>query len=133
MGLRIFVLFSAGYVLSYALRTVNAVIAPDLVADFGLTNAGLGALSSTYFFSFILMQLPLGVWLDRYGSRNTDAALLAVAACGCLLFAMATESWMLGAARAVIGIGVSGALMSGLRAFRFRLRPIASSAWPPGC
>lgn len=123
IGLRIFTLYAAGYVLSYALRTVNAVIAPELVTDFGLSNAGLGALSSTYFFSFILMQLPLGVWLDRYGSRNTDAALLAVAACGCLMFAMATESWMLGVARAVIGIGVSGALMSGLRAFRFSFAP----------
>ncbi|MFM8549002.1 MAG: nitrate/nitrite transporter [Betaproteobacteria bacterium] len=123
LGLRIFVLFASGYVLSYALRTVNAVIAPELVAEFGLSNAELGALSSAYFFSFILMQLPLGVWLDRYGSRNTDAALLAVAACGCLLFAVASESWMLGLARTVIGVGVSGALMSGLRAFRFSFAP----------
>lgn len=123
MGLRIFVLFALGYVLSYALRTVNAVIAPQLVAEFGLSNAQLGALSSAYFFSFIVMQLPLGVWLDRYGSRNTDSALLALAALGCLFFALASESWMLGLARAVIGIGVSGALMSGLRAFRFSFAP----------
>jgi predicted MFS family arabinose efflux permease len=122
-SLRIFFLFASGYALSYALRTVNAVIAPDLVAEFGLNNAGLGALSSVYFFSFILMQLPLGVWLDRFGSRNTDAALLSLAACGCLMFAFATEAWMLGVARAVIGIGVSGALMSGLRAFRFAFAP----------
>lgn len=122
-GFGVFALFAAGYVLSYALRTINAVIAPELVAQFGFTNAALGALSSAYFFSFILMQLPLGVWLDRFGSRDTDSTLLAIAALGCLMFALATEAWMLGVARAVIGIGVSGALMSGLRAFRFAFAP----------
>ena len=123
MGLRVFLLFASGCTLSYALRTVNAVIAPDLTAEFGLSNAALGALSSAYFFSFIFMQLPLGVWLDRYGSRNTDAVLLSIAAVGCFMFALASQAWMLGVARVVIGIGVSGALMSGLRAFRFAFAP----------
>ena len=122
-GFGVFLLFAWGYVLSYALRTVNAVIAPELVAQFGFSNAALGALSSLYFFSFIVMQLPLGVWLDRFGSRDTDSALLAVASLGCLMFALATEAWMLGLARVVIGVGVSGALMSGLRAFRFAFAP----------
>lgn len=132
VGIRVFLLFASGYFLSYALRTVNAVIAPDLVEQFGFSNAALGALASAYFFSFIVMQLPLGVWLDRFGSRDTDSCLLAIAALGCLMFAAATEAWMLGVARAVIGIGVSGALMSGLRAFRFAFAPERQqrlSAW----
>ena len=44
-GFGVFLLFAWGYVLSYALRTVNAVIAPELVAQFGFSNAALGALS----------------------------------------------------------------------------------------
>jgi predicted MFS family arabinose efflux permease len=119
LALRVFLSFAAGFLLSYALRSINAVIAPALVADFGLTNAELGALASAYFLSFALMQLPLGVWLDRFGSRRTNAALLAVAALGCFAFAAATSSTMLWLSRALIGIGVSGALMASLRAFRF--------------
>jgi len=118
-ALRVFLSFAAGFLLSYALRSINAVIAPALVADFGLSNAELGALASAYFLSFALMQLPLGVWLDRFGSRRTNAALLAVAALGCFAFASATSSTMLWLSRALIGIGVSGALMASLRAFRF--------------
>ena len=34
--LRIFLPFAAGYFLSYLYRTINAVIAPDLVNDIGV-------------------------------------------------------------------------------------------------
>jgi MFS family permease len=119
VAIRVFLCFAFGYALSFALRTVNAVIAPDLVAEFGLSNAQLGALSSAYFFSFALMQLPLGIWLDRFGSRKTHAGLLCVAALGCACFGLSQETWMLWVGRALIGMGVSGALMASFRAFRF--------------
>ncbi len=119
LAVRVFLSFAAGLLLSYALRTVNAVIAPALTAEFGLSHAQLGALTSAYFLTFALMQLPLGVWLDRFGSRRTHGILLAIGALGCLAFAVSTSSTMLWLSRALIGIGVSGALMAALRAFRF--------------
>ena len=118
-AIRVFLAFAGGYFMSYGLRSVNATIAPELVADFGLSNAQLGSLSSAYFLSFAAVQIPLGVLLDRFGSRRVDATLLLVAGVGCLLFAGARSVEMLWAARALIGIGVSAALMSSLRAFRF--------------
>lgn len=123
LAVRVFLSFASGFFLSYVLRTISAVIAPALTADFGLTNAQLGALASAYFLSFALAQLPLGVWLDRFGSRRTNAALLAIGALGCLAFALATSAWMLWLSRALIGIGVSGALMAAFRAFRFWYAP----------
>ena len=50
--LRVFVPFACGYYLSYLYRTVNAVIAPDLVRDIGLDANQLGLLTSTYFLAF---------------------------------------------------------------------------------
>jgi MFS family permease len=123
LAVRVFLCFAAGLLLSYALRAINAVIAPSLVAEFGLTNAELGALASAYFLSFAILQLPLGVWLDRFGSRRTNALLLTIAALGCLAFALSTTPWMLWLSRALIGVGVCGALMSALRAFRFWYAP----------
>jgi predicted MFS family arabinose efflux permease len=122
-AVRVFLCFASGFFLSYVLRTISAVIAPSLTADFGLSNAQLGALASAYFFSFALAQLPLGVWLDRFGSRRTNAVLLAIGALGCMAFALSTAPWMLWVSRALIGIGVSGALMSAFRAFRFWYAP----------
>lgn len=120
---RVFAALAAGYVLSYGLRSVNAAIAPELVADLGLSNAALGGLTSAYFFAFAALQLPLGIWLDRYGSRRTNGILLMVAALGCTIFALADSFTMLWIGRALIGAGVAGALMASVRVYRFWFRP----------
>lgn len=69
LALRVFFPFAAGYFLSYMFRTVNAVIAPALVAETGLSASGLGFLTSAFFLAFAAAQLPLGLLLDRYGPR----------------------------------------------------------------
>jgi MFS family permease len=113
---RVLLPFAFAYVLSYLYRTVNAVIAPDLVARFGLSPGQLGLLTSAYFLTFAAFQLPLGLLLDRFGPRRTDAALLVVAAAGAFLFAAAGHASTLALGRALIGLGVCGCLMSGIKA-----------------
>jgi predicted MFS family arabinose efflux permease len=104
--------FACGYFSSQLLRAVNAVIAPDLVKDFGIGPAELGFLTSAYLLTFSLFQLPLGVLLDRYGARRVQTVLLLVAAVGCLAFSVSTNLPSLVAARAVIGLGFSAGLMA---------------------
>ena len=108
--------FALGYFLSYLFRAVNAVVGPILAADLGLGAAELGLLTSAYLFAFALFQLPLGVLLDRFGPRRVQAALLACAANGSLLFALGQGSATLTCARALIGLGFAGGLMSGFKA-----------------
>ena len=72
--LRVCLPFLAGYFVTYIYRSVNAVIGPDLVREFGLSAGSLGLLSGIYFFAFAVFQLPLGVLLDRYGPRPPGAA-----------------------------------------------------------
>ncbi len=114
---RVFVPFALGYFLSYLYRAVNAVIAPDLIRDLGLDAADLGLLTSTYFLTFAAFQLPLGLLLDRFGPRRTEAALLLFAAAGAGTFAAAPSTEMLIVGRALIGFGVSACLMAAFKAF----------------
>jgi MFS family permease len=108
--------FAFGYLLSYFFRSVNAVVAPDLVKELGVSPAQLGLLTAAYLAAFAAFQLPLGVLLDRYGPRRVQAALLSVAALGALLFALSTSVAGLTAARALIGLGFAGGLMAGFKA-----------------
>ena len=109
--------YAAGYFLSYGLRSINAVIAPELMRDMGINSTGLGLLTSTYFLAFGLFQLPLGLLLDRFGPRRVEAALLLLAAAGCALFGLGTTLATLIVARALIGLGVSACLMASFKAF----------------
>ncbi|MBW1636677.1 MAG: MFS transporter [Deltaproteobacteria bacterium] len=115
--LRLFLPFALGYFVSYLFRTVNAVIAPDLVADLNLTASDLGLLTSVYFLSFAAFQLPLGVLLDRFGSRRVEGILLLFAAAGALVFSLAESLTTLIIGRALIGFGVSACLMAAFKAF----------------
>ena len=115
LALRVFIPYALGYYLSYVFRTINAVIAPDLVTDINLSAAGLGLLTSAYFLSFAACQLPLGVMLDRIGPKKTEAVLLLLAAVGSAWFAIAETETELICARALIGMGVSACLMASLR------------------
>jgi len=115
--IRVFLPFALGYFLSYLFRSVNAVIAPDLVRDIGVDPASLGLLTSAYFLAFAAFQLPLGVLLDRFGPRRVEAALLLVAAAGAFTFARAETLTGLMLGRALIGLGVSACLMAAFKAF----------------
>jgi sugar phosphate permease len=116
VALRVLLPFAFGYYLSYLARNINAVIAPDLVAELGLTAASLGLLTSVYFFTFSAFQLPLGVLLDRYGPRRVESSLLLIAACGAVVFALSDSILGLASGRALIGLGVSACLMASFKA-----------------
>jgi MFS family permease len=108
--------FGAGYYLSYVFRTINAVMADVLVRDLGLGPSQIGLLTAVYFFTFAVMQLPIGIALDRYGPRLVQTVLLCVAAIGAVLFAVGKDMAVLVVARALIGLGVAGGLMAALKA-----------------
>ncbi|HEX4917202.1 MAG TPA: MFS transporter [Limnobacter sp.] len=123
LALRMFGIFAAAYVLSYGFRAINAVIAQPLVQELGLSAAQLGLLASAYFLSFALMQLPVGVMLDRYGPRRVEAVLIGFAALGAILFATAHSFAWLWVGRALIGVGVSACLMAAVKAYSLYFRP----------
>jgi MFS family permease len=134
--LKVFLPFAGGFYLSYLYRTVNAIIAPDLVREFGLGPDDLGLLTSAYFLAFALFQLPLGILLDRYGPRRVNACLLMLAGTGAAFFGLSQSLAGLTVARALIGLGVSGGLMSSIKVFTlwFPLNRLATlNGWLLSC
>jgi MFS family permease len=121
--LRVFIPFACGYFLSYLYRTVNSIIAPDLIRDLNLDPASLGLLTSAYLLAFALCQMPLGILLDRFGPRRVEAVLLIFAAAGAFIFSQATSLSGLIAGRALIGIGVSACLMAAFKSFALWFPP----------
>ena len=73
---RVFLGFGCAYFMSYAFRVVNSIVGPDLARELHFSGGDLGLLTSVYLLSFGLMQLPLGLWLDRYPAAAVNSVLL---------------------------------------------------------
>lgn len=120
----VFLPFAFGHYLSLLLRNINAVLAPTLVNALSFTSGELGLLTSVFFLSYALVQLPVGIALDRYGPRKVQLVLMLVAAAGALLFAMGQSFSQLVAARALIGLGLGGCFMSAVKVISTSISPV---------
>lgn len=111
-----FLPFAVGYFVSFIFRTINAVAGPDIAGELDLDAGQLGTVTGAYFLAFAVMQLPVGMALDRFGPRRVEATLLLVAALGSIVFAHAVGLGELTFGRALLGVGVSGCLMAAIKA-----------------
>jgi predicted MFS family arabinose efflux permease len=103
----------AGYTLSQFYRAFLAVLTPALKADIGATAGDLAISLGLWFLTFALMQIPVGIALDRIGPRRTAAVLLgAGGAGGAAAFAMAQGPWAIHLGMILTGIGCSPVLMA---------------------
>ena len=121
--LLVFIPFALGHFLSSLLRGVNAVLAPDLMTALSLNAVHLGLLTSAFFLAFALIQLPVGIALDRHGPRKVQLVLMMVAAVGTFMFARSTSFGEMMLARALMGAGLGGCFMSAVKAISSTIAP----------
>lgn len=103
------------YFYEMILRASPGVIARDLMSDFGVASTALGVLSSFYYYSYVALQLPCGMIVDRLGSRRVVTYSTLLCVIGSLLFA--TSDTLSGAqiGRFLIGAGSACAFLSCLK------------------
>ncbi len=106
------VLLIAVTCLSQFYRVSNSVIAPELVRDLDLSARQLGWAGSAFFFALFAVQIPVGMWFDRFGARRTVAALSIVAMAGALWIAVSASALDLIGGRAIVGVGCAASFMS---------------------
>ena len=111
----IFALSASLFFISQFYRVSNAVIAPMLIQDLSLDTEGLGLISASFFYAFALTQIPISLFLDKIGARNSMTALSAVGILGAVVFSRA-DSLALGlTGRVLLGAGVACNLMGTLK------------------
>ncbi len=104
-------------------RTAPSVMVADLMRDFGVTAAVLGNLSAFYFYTYAAMQIPVGVMIDRWGTRRIMAAGAALCGLGTLLFATADSLAPAYLGRLLLGAGAGVACVATLDLVSRRFPP----------
>lgn len=110
-----FVVVGLAYVLSFFHRFAPAAISSDLQQTFHASGAELGGLAATYFYVYMLMQIPTGILVDTLGPRRVVAMGGIVAGVGSLLFGMADTLAAASVGRLLVGLGVSVTFISLLK------------------
>src|SRR5271156_7140439 len=97
-------LLGLGILINYFDRVNISVAAPQLQQEFGLTPADLGLLFSAFFWSYAILQIPVGIVLDRLGVMTVSriGAFLWGVASGIVAFA--TGFGFIFGARGLLGV-----------------------------
>ena len=101
----------SGFALSQAFRTITAIMATGLQAEFGLSAQALGVFAGTFAFAFGTMQLFMGIAIDFWGIRRTLLVAFPMAIAGAALSAVAKGYSMLLAGQVLIGVGCAPAFL----------------------
>ncbi|NKB48039.1 MAG: MFS transporter [Alphaproteobacteria bacterium] len=99
------------FMLSQFLRSAPSVIAPDLRSELDLSAAELSSLPAALFLGSALMQLPVGILLDRFGPRRTIAGFLLISAIGTLGISISQTPITLAVALFIAGCGIAPVYM----------------------
>ncbi|MDD2913917.1 MAG: MFS transporter [Gallionella sp.] len=102
-----FVIVGLAYALSFFHRFAPAAISADLQQTFQASAAALGGLAATYFYVYMVMQIPTGILVDTLGPRRVVAIGGVIGGIGSLLFGMADTLALASAGRLLVGLGVS--------------------------
>ena len=65
-------IFTLGWLVIYAARTILNPIMGNIKDTFTLNNAQLGLIMSIFFIGYTVTQIPSGILGDKIGRKNTD-------------------------------------------------------------
>lgn len=105
------------YFFVYFHRVAPSVIVPDLMRDFQADATELGIMASMYFHLYALEQPLVGYLSDLIGPRKVVGIWSLTATAGCLLFALSPTLAWASIGRGLIGLGVGGVFIPGMKAF----------------
>lgn len=99
----------------YALEVSPSVMTGTLMRTFHVGGIELGNLAACYFYAYLLLQIPAGLLLDKFGPRKTTTIAIVLCAAGSLIFARADSLLIAGIGRFVTGVGAAFAVVNCLK------------------
>lgn len=116
-------LSAAFYFSDYLARVAPGVMHKSLQHDFGINEAGFGILTASFYIPYIMMQIPVGLAVDRVSIRNLLTVMALITALGCCVFGLAGSLMTASVGRMLIGFSAAFAFISTLR--------LATAWFPP--
>ncbi len=93
------------YFYQFLLQVTPSVLKPEIVRDFNCSSLEFGSLSAYFLYAYALMQIPVGLILDKKGPRWVMTIAAVVCSIGCYLFAQSDTLAIAKFGRFLMGLG----------------------------
>jgi sugar phosphate permease len=105
------------------LSVAPAVMNDDLMRAFGIAGFATGNLVAFWFYSYSCMQIPVGIILDRFGTRHIVTCAILLCAGGAYLFGQAESLHTAQLGRFLMGIGAAFSAVGALKLITIWFKP----------
>jgi MFS family permease len=96
----------------YAIEVSPSIMSPDLMREFALTGTEMGHFAACYFYAYLILQIPAGLMIDRWGSRKVATIAILICSVGLFLFAESNAFSSACFGRFLIGMGAAFAAVN---------------------
>ena len=92
-------------IFKYILEISPSVMVNDLMQEFNLDGLHMGNLAACYFYAYFLMQIPVGLLVDRFSTRKIMFCAILLCSLGSFIFASSSVFYVAALGRVIMGIG----------------------------
>jgi MFS family permease len=89
----------------YVLEISPSVMVQDLMRTFSLDGFEVGHLAASYFYAYFLMQIPVGLLVDKFSTRKLITGAICLCSVGAFVFAKSDTLTVAVMGRILIGVG----------------------------
>jgi len=93
------------FLYEFILQVSPSVMTHELMRDFKVDAARLGMISGTYYIGYTIMQIPAGMFYDKFGPRSLLSIASLICAVGAIIFAGTHSGLAASMGRFLMGIG----------------------------
>lgn len=104
-----------GFMQVHIHRVGFAPLIPTFMGDLGITYTAAATIMTAYFWTYALVQVPVGVLADRLGPRRMMLTFLGILVAGVIAFPLSRDYTQSLVTRSLIGLGAAGVWLPGLR------------------
>lgn len=106
------------YCYQYILRPLPNIIMPDILGKYGIGAGEFGSFAGIYYLGYIVVHIPVGLLLSRFGAKTVIPICIACTALGLAPMIYFDSWWTVVVGRVLTGIGSSAAIVGALQIFR---------------
>lgn len=108
----VWILAASFFYYKYLIQVSPGVMSSQLMSAYSLTGAGLGHLAACFFYGYLLMQIPVGIILDKWNPGKITSIAVFACASGIFLFANSFSLITASLSRFLIGLSAAFAAVS---------------------